>query len=194
MRRSELNRKTGETHIRVVLDFDSTGNSEIRTGIPFFDHMMYAAAYHGGFDLICQAQGDLQVDYHHTVEDVGIVLGDAIKLAVNVGRGMKRFAHAIVPMDEALATVALDCGGRGYLVYRGRFNGALVGGMDRDIFEHFFYSMCMHGGITAHIKFEGRNDHHQCEAIFKAFGLALGDSASIKPGRPDEIPSTKGVL
>jgi imidazoleglycerol-phosphate dehydratase len=194
MRRSELNRKTRETQIRVVLDLDSAGNIEIRTGIPFFDHMLHAAAYHGGFDLVCRVQGDLHVDYHHTVEDAGIVFGDAIKAAIGDGRGMKRFAHAIVPMDEAIATVALDCGGRGYLVYRGQFNGAMVGGMDRDIFEHFFYTVSTHGGITAHINFEGRNDHHQCEAVFKAFGLALGDAVSIKPGRDDKIPSTKGVL
>jgi len=125
---------------------------------------------------------------------VGIVLGDAIKKAIGEGRGIRRFAHAMVPMDEAMATVALDCGGRGYLVYHGQFNGTVIGGMDREIVEHFFYSLCSHAGITAHIIFSGKNDHHQCEAIFKAFGIALGEAVTVVHGASGDIPSTKGVF
>jgi imidazoleglycerol phosphate dehydratase HisB len=194
MRQIEMKRETRETQIRVVLDLDGTGNAEIRTGIAFFDHMLHACVRHGRFDLVCQAHGDLSVDYHHTIEDVGIVLGDAIKNAIGEGRDIRRFAHAMVPMDEAIATVAIDCAGRGYLVYRGQFNGTVVGGLDREIIEHFFYSVCSHAGITAHIIFSGKNDHHQCEAIFKAFGIALGEAVLVGPGGSGDIPSTKGVL
>jgi imidazoleglycerol-phosphate dehydratase len=189
-----MQRETRETRIRVVLNLDGAGNAEIDTGIAFFDHMLHAWTRHGGFDLVCQVRGDLAVDTHHTVEDAGIVLGDAIRKAIGDGRGIRRFAHAIVPMDEALATVALDCGGRGYLVYQGKFNNTVIGDMDREIIEHFFYSVCNHAGITAHIMFSGKNDHHQCEAVFKAFGIALGNAVSQKAGAAGEIPSTKGVL
>jgi imidazoleglycerol-phosphate dehydratase len=194
MRQIEMMRETRETQIRVVLNLDGTGNAEIRTGIAFFDHMLHACVRHGRFDLVCEARGDLSVDYHHTIEDVGIVLGDTIKKAMGDGRGIQRFAHAMVPMDEAIATVALDCGGRGYLVYRGKFNGTILGGMDTEIVEHFFYSLCCHAGITAHITFSGKNDHHQCEAVFKAFGIALGEAVSVVAGGSGDIPSTKGVL
>lgn len=194
MRQSEMRRETRETRIRVLLNLDGKGNADIRTGIGFFDHMLHAWTRHGRFDLVCHAEGDLQVDAHHTIEDVGIVLGDAIRQATGDGGGIRRFAHAIVPMDEALATVALDYGGRAYLVYRGRFNGQMVGDLDREIFEHFFYSLCSHAGITAHIDFSGKNDHHQCEAVFKAFGIALGYAVSRIPNAAGDIPSTKGVL
>jgi imidazoleglycerol-phosphate dehydratase len=164
----------------------------VKTGIPFFDHMLEAMSRHGGLDLEIEATGDLEVDTHHTVEDAGIVIGTAIKQAVGEGHGIRRFGHAIVPMDEALATVALDCGGRGYLVFSGTFHGRRLGNMDIDIFEHFFHSLTSRAGITAHISFSGRNDHHQCEAVFKAFGIALGKAVTVtqKPA----IPSTKGTL
>ncbi len=192
MRKVQLERKTKETDIRVVLNIDGTGKGSVKTGIAFFDHMLHAMAKHGGFDLTCTVKGDLNVDCHHTVEDTGIVLGDAIRQAVGDGKGIRRFAHAIIPMDEALATVALDCGGRGYIVYDGEFGGASVGGIQSDIFEHFFYSLCNKAGVTAHIMFTGRNDHHQCEAVFKAFGIALSQAVAMSGKKG--VPSTKGRL
>jgi imidazoleglycerol-phosphate dehydratase len=153
--------------------------------------MLTAMAKHGSFDFSCIAKGDLGVDCHHTVEDIGIVLGDAVKQTIGDGLGMQRFAHAIIPMDESLATVALDCGGRGYLVFTGRFGNRTIGTIPVEIFEHFFYSLCTRAGITAHIDFSGKNDHHQCEAVFKAFGIALGQALSIR-GDAKMIRSTKG--
>lgn len=193
MRRSEVSRNTKETKIQITLDLDGSGSTDIGTGIPFFDHMLGAMGKHGGFGLAVHAEGDLAVDSHHTVEDTGIVLGDAIKKAVGEGKGIRRFSHAIVPMDEALAQVALDLGGRGYLVWNGSFGGQKIGNIDATLFEHFFYSLCTRAGITCHITFTGKNDHHACEAVFKAFGIALGDAVAVKPGSA-EVPSTKGVL
>ncbi len=193
MRTAEISRRTKETDIGIRLALDGKGITRISTGIPFFDHMLEAMARHGNFDLDCMAKGDLGVDTHHTIEDVGIVLGDAIRKAVGEGRGIRRFSHALVPMDEALATVAMDCGGRGYLVYQGCFTQRTIGGIEQDIFEHFFSSICSKAGLNAHILFHGRNDHHQCEAVFKAFGIALAGAVSLVQENGD-IPSTKGVL
>ncbi|MFZ1898785.1 imidazoleglycerol-phosphate dehydratase HisB [Methanoregula sp.] len=192
MRNVTLARDTGETKIALTLSPDGTGKVSVETGIPFFDHMLTGLAKHGGFDLTCRATGDLGVDCHHTIEDVGIVIGEGVKQVIRDGRGIRRFAHAIIPMDESLAQVALDCGGRGYLVYSGAFGSRTLGNIPTDLFEHFFYSLCMHAGITAHITFSGRNDHHQCEATFKAFGIALGN-AMAKSGK-NSIPSTKGTF
>ncbi|MDI6718167.1 MAG: imidazoleglycerol-phosphate dehydratase HisB [Methanomicrobiales archaeon] len=192
MRKGTVQRKTGETDIEVILDLDG-GKTSVRTGLPFMDHMLTSMSRHGGFSLTVKAKGDLEVDSHHLVEDLGIALGTAIKQAVGDGRGIRRFAHALIPMDEALAQVAIDCSGRGYLVFRGEFGMPQVGGIPPDLFEHFFYSCCIHAGVTAHIAFSGSNDHHTCEAIFKAFGIALGEATAVLPGR-SEIPSTKGVL
>jgi len=193
MRKVTIARETKETKIALTLNPDGTGKVSVETGVLFFDHMLTGMAKHGGFDLSCKAKGDLGVDCHHTIEDVGIVIGDAVKQSIGDGRGIRRFAHAIIPMDESLAQVALDCGGRGYLVYTGTFGNRTLGEIPSDLFEHFFYSLCMHAGITAHISFSGRNDHHQCEAAFKAFGIALGD-AMAKSGRSKGIPSTKGTF
>jgi imidazoleglycerol-phosphate dehydratase len=193
MRKVTLARETNETKIALTLNLDGTGKVSVETGIPFFDHMLTGMAKHGGFDLTCKAKGDLGVDCHHTIEDVGIVIGDAVKQSIGDGRGIKRFAHAIVPMDESLAQVALDCGGRGYLVYTGTFGNKTLGNIPSDLFEHFFYSLCMHAGITAHITFSGKNDHHQCEAAFKAFGIALG-KAMEKNAKSKGVPSTKGTF
>lgn len=192
MRKVDMNRSTKETQIRLLLTINGKGTCTVKTGIPFFDHMLHAMAKHGGFDLECRVKGDLGVDTHHTIEDTGIVLGDAIKQAIGDGKGIRRFAHAIIPMDESIATVALDCGGRGYLVFSGSFGDTTVGGIPSEIVEHFFYSLCTRAGITAHITFSGRNDHHQCEAVFKAFGIAL--SEALAPGKGKGIPSTKGKL
>jgi imidazoleglycerol-phosphate dehydratase len=193
MRKVTITRETSETTIVLTLNSDGTGKVSVETGVPFFNHMLTGMAKHGGFDLSCKAKGDLGVDCHHTIEDVGIVIGDAVKQSIGDGRGIRRFAHAIIPMDESLAQVALDCGGRGYLVYTGSFGNKTLGDIPSDLFEHFFYSLCMHAGITAHISFSGRNDHHQCEAAFKAFGIALGD-AMAKSGKAKGIPSTKGTF
>jgi len=191
MRNVTVKRETKETTIAIKLNPDGGGKVSVDSGVPFFDHMLTAMAKHGGFDLTCSAQGDLGVDCHHTVEDVGIVLGDAIKQSIGDGLGLRRFAHAVIPMDEALATVALDCGGRGYLVFSGGFGNRTIGTIPVDIFEHFFYSLCTRAGITAHIMFSGKNDHHQCEAVFKAFGIALGQALSVS-GDTKMIRSTKG--
>ncbi|MFA6363371.1 imidazoleglycerol-phosphate dehydratase HisB [Methanoregula sp.] len=193
MRKVTIARETKETKIALTFNPDGTGKVSVETGVPFFDHMLTGMAKHGGFDLTCRAKGDLGVDCHHTIEDVGIVIGDAVKQSIGDGRGIRRFAHAIIPMDESLSQVALDCGGRGYLVYTGTFGNKTLGNIPSDLFEHFFYSLCMHAGITAHITFSGRNDHHQCEAAFKAFGIALGN-AMAKSGITKGIPSTKGTF
>ena len=192
MRTVTVKRETKETKIRVKFSADGTGKTAVESGVPFFDHMLTSMARHGGFDLACTARGDLGVDSHHTIEDIGIVLGDAIKQVMADGKGIRRFGHAVIPMDEAIATVALDCGGRGYLVFTGTFGNRQIGSVPADIFEHFFYALCNRAGITAHIAFTGRNDHHQCEAVFKAFGIALGEALS-QSGRTG-VPSTKGTF
>jgi len=190
MRVVDVKRETKETKIVVKLNPDGKGTVKVDSGVPFFDHMLTAMARHGGFDLTCTAKGDLHVDCHHTIEDIGIVLGDAIKQVIGEGRGIRRFAHAVIPMDESLGEVALDCGGRGYLVWKGTFGNKLVGTIPSDIFEHFFYSLCTRAGITAHISFSGKNDHHQCEAAFKAFGIALGQALALTGDKT--VRSTKG--
>lgn len=193
MRRSEIHRATRETDISLSLDLDGTGTGTIETGIPFFDHMLTSFARHGRMDLTVRATGDLEVDAHHTIEDIGIVLGAALAEAVGDGRGITRFADAAVPMDEALARVALDVGGRGYLVFEGAFSPAGPGGIPGDLIEHFFFSLCTRAGITAHITVTGRNDHHICEAAFKGFARALRAAVAVDPSI-DDVPSTKGTL
>ncbi|MDI6866591.1 imidazoleglycerol-phosphate dehydratase HisB [Methanoculleus sp.] len=194
MRRTDVHRVTRETDIRLSLDLDGAGKTTIKTGIPFFDHMLDSFARHGRFDLSIEVTGDLAVDVHHTIEDLGIVLGTALAAAVGEGEGINRFADAAVPMDEALARVALDLGGRGYLVFEGGFSPAGPGGIPGDLIEHFFYSLCINAGLTAHISLTGRNDHHICEAGFKAFGRALRAAVAIDPAMGGEVPSTKGTL
>ncbi len=191
MREATIERSTKETSIRLTINLDG-GEVMVDTGIPFLDHMLNSSARHGGFGLSVKAEGDLEVDCHHTVEDVGIVLGSAIREAVGDGRGITRFAHMAIPMDEAIAYATLDIGGRGYLVFSGAFSGVPLSGIPGDLFEHFFYSLCTNAGITAHLTFSGRNDHHMCEAVFKAFGVALGQAVRLD-GRSG-VPSTKGVL
>ncbi|WP_214019250.1 imidazoleglycerol-phosphate dehydratase HisB [Methanoculleus sp.] len=193
MRQNEVHRTTKETDISLSLDLDGTGAGAIETGIPFFDHMLASFARHSHIDLTVRAAGDLAVDPHHTIEDIGIVLGLALAEAVGDGRGIARFADAAVPMDEALARVALDLGGRGYLVFDGAFSLAGPGGIPGDLIEHFFYSLCTNAGLTAHITVTGRNDHHMCEAAFKAFARALAAAVAIDPSIGD-VPSTKGTL
>jgi len=193
MRNVKLNRKTNETKISVSFNPDTATAPEISTGIAFMDHMLTSFAKHGGFSLKVEAKGDLEVDVHHTIEDIGIVLGDAIKKSIGDGAGITRFADSTIPMDESRAMVAIDISGRGYLVMDGLFTGLVTGGIPNDLFEHFFYTLVNHAGITAHIVFTGINDHHKCEAMFKAFGITLGKAMKIKPGCT-EVPSTKGTL
>lgn len=194
MRTGEIKRETKETKIDLRIALDGEGGADIATGLPFMDHMLNSFARHGGFGLSIRAKGDLEVDAHHLVEDLGIVLGAALKEAVGDGAGITRFADAAVPMDEALADVAIDVGGRGYLVFTGDFNSPAVGGIDTTLFEHFFSSLCTRAGITVHIRFYGRNDHHMAEAVFKAFGVALAKAVAVDPRRSGSVPSTKGTL
>jgi imidazoleglycerol-phosphate dehydratase len=193
VRKGKVERKTGETKIILSIVLEGTGRCSVETGIPFLDHMLGAFARHGRFDLECRATGDLGVDPHHLVEDTGIVLGQAIRKAVGGGEGIGRFGFASVPMDESLAQASLDCGGRSYLVFTGSFGSPSLGTIPPELFEHFFSSLCTHAGITAHISFTGRSDHHKCEAVFKAFGKALGEAVGIVPGERG-VPSTKGVF
>ncbi|KQC04073.1 MAG: imidazoleglycerol-phosphate dehydratase [Methanoculleus sp. SDB] len=194
MRTGLYSRKTQETDVEVRIDLDGDGDVAVTTGIPFFDHMLCAMGRHGRIGLWVKATGDLPIDSHHTVEDTGIVLGTALKNALGDGRGIRRFAHTAVPMDEAIATVTLDWGGRGYLVWEDAFSDIPLGGsVPGDLFEHFFYSLCINAGMTAHISIRGANDHHACEAAFKAFGIALANATAID-GKRDDIPSTKGVF
>lgn len=193
MRHAKTARKTRETRIAIELDLDGPAACKAETGVPFLDHMLDAFARHGRFDLTVQAAGDLTVDSHHTTEDIGIVLGAAIRKALGDGAGINRFGTAMVPMDESLATVALDCGGRGCLVFSAQFSGLPIGGLSPSLIEHFFYSLCTSAGITAHITVTGRDDHHMAEAAFKAFAIALSSAVRKDSGRHD-IPSTKGML
>ncbi|NYT05005.1 MAG: imidazoleglycerol-phosphate dehydratase HisB [Methanomicrobiales archaeon] len=194
MRTGRYRRTTKETDISVSIDLDGEKGVSVATNMPFFDHMLTAMGRHGAIGLEVQAEGDLAIDSHHTVEDTGIVLGTALKEAIGDGRGIRRFAHTAVPMDEAIATITLDCGGRGYLVWEDAFSDMPLGGaIPGNLIEHFFYSLCTHAGITAHISVRGANDHHACEAAFKAFGVALR-SATARDEKRNDIPSTKGVL
>jgi imidazoleglycerol-phosphate dehydratase len=193
VRSGKVDRRTGETKIMTSITLEGKGKAAVETGLPFLDHMLGAFARHGRFDLEVKATGDLGVDPHHLVEDAGIVLGQAIRKAVGDGKGIGRFGFASVPMDESLAQVSIDCGGRAYLVFTGSFGSPSLGTIPAELFEHFFSSLCAHGGITAHIAFSGRSDHHKCEAVFKAFGRALGEAVASVPGETG-VPSTKGVF
>jgi imidazoleglycerol-phosphate dehydratase len=191
MRESKLLRKTNETDIELKINLDGSGNSDINTGIPFFDHMLNSFAKHGSFDLIIKAHGDLAVDDHHTVEDVGITLGSAIVKALGDKKGIARFADARVPMDEALASAAVDISGRSFLVFNAEFENPTIGGLTSRNVQHFFESLTTNAGINAHLEATGENDHHKAEALFKAFGIALKRAVRVTGSG---IPSTKGVL
>jgi len=193
-RKSEIKRKTNETDISLSMNIDGTGKGDINTGVGFFDHMFSLFARHGLFDLKVMAKGDLDVDAHHTVEDVGIVLGQAIKEALGDKKSIKRYGSSFVPMDEALALVALDLSGRPYLVFDARFENQKLGNMDTELVEEFFRAVANNAGINLHIKvFYGSNTHHIIEAIFKAFGRALDEASGID-NRIEGVMSTKGML
>lgn len=192
MRTSEITRKTKETDITVKLNLDGSGKADIFTGIGFFDHMLTALSVHSGFDISVNAVGDLHVDPHHTVEDIGIVLGQAFKQAIGDMKGINRYGSAYIPMDEALGFACLDISNRPYLVFEADFSDERVGGFDTCLTEEFFRAFAFNGGITLHvIEKYGKNDHHIIEALFKAAAHALKEAAALNGG---EILSTKGVL
>ncbi|OYV38571.1 MAG: imidazoleglycerol-phosphate dehydratase [Acidocella sp. 20-61-6] len=194
-RRSERTRKTSETDILLKLDLDGTGQAEIATGIGFFDHMLTALARHGGFDLSVHAEGDLHIDAHHTVEDVGIVLGQAFAEALGDKAGVTRFGQASVPMDEALVEAALDLSGRAYLGWQIGFERPMLGDMDTQLFEEFFRAFTGNALVTLHLRqLAGQNAHHVAEAAFKAAARALRMAVAIDPRLAGAIPSTKGVI
>jgi imidazoleglycerol-phosphate dehydratase len=189
-----ITRKTNETDITLSFELNGSGRAQIDTGVGFFDHMLTLFAHHGLFDLTVTARGDLHVDEHHMVEDVGICLGKAIAQGLGDRSGIVRTAHSFVPMDESLARVVIDLGGRPYCVFEAEWQTPRIGGLGTDLIGHFFESVAFHAGMNLHARVEyGRNDHHQCEALFKAFGRAL-DAASRPDPRRRGVPSTKGTL
>jgi imidazoleglycerol-phosphate dehydratase len=193
-RTAEKHRTTRETDIRLRLDLDGTGRHQISTGIPFFDHMLAQLARHGRMDLSIDAKGDLEIDGHHTVEDVGLTLGQAVNQALGERRGIARFAHAYVPLDEALSRVVVDFSGRGYLVYRVAFNSPAVGDLETELIEEFFKAFVQEGRMNLHIEsLYGRNQHHIAETIFKATARAVHHATRVVFD-DGEVPSTKGTL
>ena len=192
-RTASIQRQTSETDISISINLDGSGQHTINTAVGFFDHMLTAVSVHGLFDLTVQAKGDLHIDTHHTIEDVGIVFGQALNNALGDRKGIVRTAHAYVPMDEALGFVAIDLGGRPYTVFHGTWHTPAIGQMPTDLVQHFFESVAVHGRITLHAKVNGRNDHHKAEALFKAFGRALRIAVAQDPKRSG-VPSTKGTL
>ncbi len=194
-RTADVRRDTKETQIRVKLDLDGSGQSRLATGIGFFDHMLDQIARHGLIDLDIEAQGDLHIDGHHTVEDVGITLGQAVAQAVGDKRGLTRYGHAYVPLDEALSRVVIDFSGRPGLHMRVPFTSGAVGGFDTQLAFEFFHGFANHALVTLHIdNLHGDNAHHQCETVFKAFARALRMALAIDPRAAGVIPSTKGSL
>ncbi|MCS6811581.1 MAG: imidazoleglycerol-phosphate dehydratase HisB [Tepidimonas sp.] len=194
-RTADVQRTTAETRIRVRLDLDGSGRSRLRTGIGFFDHMLDQIARHGLIDLEIDCDGDLHVDGHHTVEDVGITLGQAVARAVGDRRGIRRYGHAYVPLDEALSRVVIDFSGRPGLHLEVRFTAAQIGQFDTQLVHEFFQGFVNHAGVTLHIdNLKGHNAHHQCETIFKAFARALRAAVERDPRLGDAVPSTKGSL
>jgi len=195
MRQADISRNTLETKIRVVLDLDGSGVSKLATGVGFFDHMLDQIARHGMIDLAVEAAGDLHIDAHHTIEDVGITIGQALARAVGDKKGLRRYGHAYVPLDEALSRVVVDLSGRPGLVFNVPFTRATVGEFDVDLVREFFQGLVNHAAITVHIDaLRGDNSHHQAETVFKAFGRALRMAVEADPRAAGAIPSTKGSL
>jgi len=193
-RKAEVRRKTKETEISLKLDLDGTGRHSVRTGIPFFDHMLSLLAYHGSIDLSLRAKGDIGVDSHHTVEDVGICLGEGIKKALGQAKGIQRYGMAMIPMDETLSSVALDLSMRPFLVFNMKLRRSKIGTFDLELVEEFFKALSNHGRMSLHINLlYGKNSHHMVEAVFKGFGRALREAVS-RDDRTFRVPSTKGIL
>lgn len=194
-RTASIERNTDETRISLTLNLDGTGRAQLRTGLPFFDHMLTQIARHGLFDIELDARGDLDVDAHHTVEDVGIVLGQALARTLADKRGLTRYGHAYVPLDEALSRAVVDLSGRPGLTYEIPYTRARVGDFDLDLLREFFQGLVNHAAITVHLdNLRGVNAHHQAETIFKAFGRALRMAVAPDSRMSGQIPSTKGSL
>ena len=194
-RTAQVERNTLETRIRVALDLDGTGVSRLHTGVPFLEHMLDQVARHGLVDLDIVAEGDLHIDAHHTVEDIGITLGQALSQALGDKRGIRRYGHAYVPLDEALSRVVIDLSGRPGLELHCAFTRAMIGSFDVDLFHEFFQGLVNHGAFTLHIdNLRGANAHHQAETVFKAFGRALRMAVERDPRMGETMPSTKGAL
>jgi imidazoleglycerol-phosphate dehydratase len=192
---AEVIRNTNETQIRVAINLDGTGEQKLNTGVPFLDHMLDQIARHGLIDLDIEAKGDLHIDAHHTVEDVGITLGQAFAKAIGDKKGIRRYGHAYVPLDEALSRVVIDFSGRPGLEFHVPFKRAMIGAFDVDLTHEFFQGFVNHALVSLHIdNLRGENAHHQCETVFKAFGRALRMAAEIDPRAAGMIPSTKGSL
>ncbi len=194
MRTASIKRKTSETDIAITLNLDGTGKADIETGIGFLDHMLKSFAKHGFFDLTVKVKGDLYVDCHHTIEDTGIVLGEAIKEALGDKKSIKRYGSMLLPMDETLVLCAIDLSGRPYLNFKGEFTADRVGDFDTEMVREFFYAVSYSAGMNLHIKqLDGDNNHHIIEAMFKAFAKALDEAVSVDP-RIIDVLSTKGAL
>ena len=194
-RTAEVVRATSETQIRVAINLDGTGQQKLNTGVPFLDHMLDQIARHGLIDLDIEAKGDLHIDAHHTVEDVGITLGQAFARAIGDKKGIRRYGHAYVPLDEALSRVVIDFSGRPGLEFHVPFKRSMIGSFDVDLTHEFFQGFVNHANMTLHIdNLRGENAHHQCETVFKAFGRALRMAAELDPRAAGIIPSTKGSL
>ncbi len=195
MRQARIERKTNETEIAVDVNLDGSGAFSISTGIGFFDHMLEQLSRHSRIDITLRAKGDLHIDQHHTVEDCGIALGQAMAKAIGDKRGIKRYAHAYLPMDEALTRTALDISGRPYLIWRVKFPTEKIGSMDTELFREFFQAFAQNAGITLHMEaLYGENAHHIAESCFKGLARALRDAITIDEKMAGEIPSTKGQL
>jgi len=195
MRTAEVSRKTKETTIRVKLNLDGSGQQKLNTGVPFLDHMLDQVARHGMVDLEIEAQGDLHIDAHHTVEDIGITLGQAVAKAIGDKAGIRRYGHAYVPLDEALSRAVIDFSGRPGLQFHVEFKRALIGEFDVDLAHEFFQGFVNHAQVTLHLdNLRGDNAHHQCETLFKAFGRALRMGAEPDLRSAGSVPSTKGSL
>ena len=195
MRSAEITRNNKETQIRVRVGLDGTGAAKLSTGIPFFEHMLEQVARHGMLDLEIDAKGDLHIDAHHTVEDVGITLGQALAKAIGDKAGVRRFGHAYVPLDEALSRVVIDFSGRPGLEWHVKFTRGLIGEFDVDLVHEFFQGFVNHAQVTLHVdNLRGDNAHHQCETIFKAFARALRSAVEPDPRAAGVVPSTKGML
>jgi len=194
-RRAEVTRNTKETQITVAVNLDGRGDSQLEIGLPFLEHMLEQVARHGLIDLTIKAKGDLHIDAHHTVEDVGITLGQAMAKAAGSKKGIRRYGHAYVPLDEALSRVVIDFSGRPGLEYHVDFPRARIGEFDVDLLREFFQGFCNHSLTTLHVDcLRGKNAHHNSETVFKAFGRALRVALEIDPRASDTIPSTKGTL
>ena len=195
MRQATIQRNTLETKIELSVNLDGTGKADLNTGVPFLEHMLDQIARHGLIDLTIKADGDTHIDDHHTVEDIGISLGMALKEAVGDKKGIKRYGHSYVPLDEALSRVVIDLSGRPGLVFKADFTRASIGGFDTELVAEFFQGFTNHAQATLHIDcLRGKNAHHQAETIFKAFGRALRMALEVDERMADQLPSTKGAL